>query len=187
MDALAQEQPELPAARIARYVETLGLSESDSVVLAEELEVARFFEAALAAHDHPKALANWTIHEVLRELKEQSITGLAFGGRELAELVALIDDKTISGKIAKEVFQAMLDSGVKPAAYIEENGLKQVTDGSQIEPVIDAVLEKNPGQVAQYREGKTKLMGFFVGQVMKETQGKANPGLVNEILKKKLD
>ena len=186
VDSLVQEQPELPAAKITRYVETLGLSEADSVVLAEELDVALFFEAALDAHNHPKAIANWTIHEVLRELKEQAITGLAFGGKELAELVALIDDKTISGKIAKEVFQAMLETGVKPGAYIEEKGLKQVTDGSQIEPVIDAILEKNPGQVAQYREGKTKLMGFFVGQVMKETQGKANPGLVNEILKKKL-
>ena len=111
---------------------------------------------------------------------------MSFGGAELAELVSLIDDKTISGKIAKEVFQAMLDSGVKPGTYIEEKGLKQVTDGSQIEPIIDAILEKNPGQVAQYKDGKTKLIGFFVGQVMKETQGKANPGLVNDILKKKL-
>ena len=183
---LRSELPELPAAKIERYVNTLGLSTFDAGVLADELEVARFFETAIAVHDHPKSVANWTINEVLRELKDQSIADLAFGGKELAELVALINDQTISGKIAKEVFQAMLDTGVSPGDYIEEKGLKQVTDGSQIEPIIDEILAKNPGQVAQYKEGKTKLIGFFVGQVMKETQGKANPGLVNELLKKKL-
>jgi len=186
IEALQAEQPELPAAKITRYVETLGLSHFDASVLADEMEVAVFFEQGLQEHSHAKAVANWTINEVLRELKDQPIGELAFGGKELGQLVALIDDETISGKIAKDVFQAMLQTGVSPAQYIKDQGLEQVTDGAQIESVIEAILAANPGQVAQYKEGKTKLIGFFVGQVMKETQGKANPGMVNQILKKKL-
>ena len=184
---IRSELGELPVARLGRFVEELKLPEKDARVLMEEKENADFFEAALTAHDNPRGVANWVINEVLGELKGRSVTELPFSGEDLGALVGLIDDDTISGKIAKEVFAQMLVSGESPASIVEAKGLKQVTDTGALQSIIDALIQANPSQVAQYQSGKTNLLGFFVGQVMKQTQGKANPKIVNELLKKNLE
>ena len=186
IDTLRALLPELPAARFARYESEYGLGKKEATVLTEDVHVARFFEEALARHSNPKLIANWTINEVLREAKGEEVNELSFGPESLGELVELIDNQTISGKIAKEVFQAMLESGVAPGQYVEEKGLKQVTDTSAIEAIVDEILARSEAQVAQYKEGNTKVLGFFVGQVMKESRGKANPKIVNELLREKL-
>jgi aspartyl-tRNA(Asn)/glutamyl-tRNA(Gln) amidotransferase subunit B len=178
--------PELPAARLSRYESEYGLGSKEAKVLTEDIHVAVFFEKALARHNNAKLVANWTINEVLREAKGDEVNQLAFGPQALGELIELIDNQTISGKIAKEVFQAMLETGTAPGQYVEQKGLKQVTDTSAIEAIVDEVLARSETQVAQYKEGNMKVLGFFVGQVMKESRGKANPKLVNEILKEKL-
>ena len=166
---------------------SLELVAVEEEVLMVEKENADFFEAALQAHDNPRGVANWVINEVLGELKGRSVTELPFSGEDLGALVGLIDDDTISGKIAKEVFAEMLVSGESPAAIVDAKGLKQVTDTGALQSIIDALIEANPSQVAQYKSGKVNLLGFFVGQVMKQTQGKANPKIVNELLKKHLE
>lgn len=186
VDKLRAQLPELPAARLLRYQSELDLGLKEARVLTEDIHVARFFEKALVRHDNPKLIANWIINEVLREAKGEEVNALAFGPEALAELVGLIDNQVISGKIAKEVFQAMLDTGTSPGQYVEDKGLKQVTDTSAIEAIVDEVLARSEAQVAQYKDGNTKVLGFFVGQVMKESRGKANPKIVNEILRDKL-
>ena len=130
---------------------------------------------------------NWVLNEVLRECRGQSITDLKFEAKAVGELVKLIADGVISGKIAKELFAELVENGGSPALWVEERGLAQVSDSSAIEPIIDGLLEANVGNVEAYRSGKKNILGFFVGQVMKATQGKANPKMVNELLRKKLD
>src|SRR5690606_31607705 len=154
-------------------------------------ELAQYYENVVThagKRRDAKRAANWVITELLgvvnkqgKEIEESPITAA-----QLAAMLDLMEDNTISGKIAKDVFAIMLESGGDPAKIVEEKGLKQVTDTGAIEKIIDAVIAANPGQVADYRSGKDKLFGFFVGQVMKQSQGKANPDVVNEILKKKL-
>ena len=174
------------AARLDRYVTTLGLSADEADLLTGDLAVAHFFEAALAVHNNPKLVANWVMNEVLRELKEKSIAALPFGGAQLGALAALIDDNTISTTIAKEVFAEMLQNGGEPKAIVERKGLQQVTDLGALIPAIEKVIAANADKAAQYRAGKTGLLGFFVGQVMKATGGKANPQLVQELVREKL-
>jgi aspartyl-tRNA(Asn)/glutamyl-tRNA(Gln) amidotransferase subunit B len=186
VDEVRGALPELPAQKLERYVAELGLSDYDARVLIEDAAVARFFEAALAAAKNVKAVANWVINELLRELRERDVATLPFGGKELGELVQLIDDGTISGKIAKEVFSDMLAGGGAPKQIVEKKGLVQVSDAGAIEPLVDEVLAANPDSVAAYRAGKTNVVGFLVGQIMKKSGGKANPKLVNELLRKKL-
>lgn len=159
--------------------ETVGL-------LASERDLAEFFEAAVKCHDNPQGIANWLLNELMRELKARSVAELPFGPAEIAELVALMDDETISGKMAKELFAEMLQSGGSPRALVEAKDLRQISDPAQLEPVIDRVIAANPQNLAQYQAGRSNLFGFFVGQVLKETGGKANPRLVNELLQKKL-
>lgn len=185
--ARREELPELPKARRARYVRELGIGKVDAAALTDDIAVASFFETALNEHNNPKLVANWTLNEVLREAKGLGIGELKFSPASLGALLALIDNQTISGKIAKEVFQAMVDSGADPAEYVAKNGLKQVTDTSAIEALVDEVLAGNQAQVAQYQGGNHKVLGFFVGQVMKASRGKANPKTVNELLRAKLD
>ena len=180
--------PELPAAAAARF-SALGLADDDARLLTEDPQAAAFFDAAVAVHQNPKGIANWVINELFAAVKTEEGTDLAalpFGPAEVAELIRLIDDGTISGKIAKDVFAVMLKDGGAPAAIVEAQGLRQVTDAGSLEPIIDEIIAQNPDSVAQFKAGKTKVIGFFVGQVMKATRGKANPGLVNELLKKKL-
>jgi len=183
-----KELPEMPAVKQQRYQDEYGLSAYDAEVLCAERALAEYFEACVAQHDNAKACANWVMGEVQRGLNDN---GIAIGAcpvtpELLAGMLKRIDDNTISGKIAKAVFEAMWQSGKDADAIIEEQGLKQVTDTGAIEQIIDAVIAANPGQVEEFRGGKEKLIGFFVGQVMKESKGKANPGVVNQLLMKKL-
>ncbi|RIK40471.1 MAG: glutamine--tRNA ligase [Chloroflexi bacterium] len=174
------------AAAYERFRSKLGLPDEDADVLTGDPAVAAFFTEALAAHDNPKLVANWVINEVLRELKERPIAALPFGGVQLGELVALIDNGVITATIAKEVFAEMIQSGSAPAAIVERRGLRQVADPDALTPVIDDVVAANLDKAEQYRAGKTGLWGFFVGQVMQATGGKANPQLVRELLQRKL-
>ena len=185
--------PELPDQKAARFASEYGLSVYDAGVLTASRELASYYEeVAREVPGEPKLAANWVMGELAAALNKDGleIGAVAGAGKlpaaRLAGLVKRIADQTISGKIAKEVFEAMWASGSSADAIIEEKGLKQITDSSAIERAIDEVMAKNPGQLADYRGGKDKLFGFFVGQVMKATGGKANPAQLNELLKKKL-
>ncbi|CAO3452250.1 Aspartyl-tRNA(Asn) amidotransferase subunit B (EC 6.3.5.6) @ Glutamyl-tRNA(Gln) amidotransferase subunit B (EC 6.3.5.7) [Azospirillum argentinense] len=179
--------PELPDDKKARFISEYKLSPYDANVLVSEKARADFYEAVAKGRD-PKLAANWVTGELFgylnkagKEIEESPVSAENLGG-----LIDLIADNTISGRIAKEVFEAMFETGEKPADIVEKKGLRQVTDTGAIESSIDAVLAANADKVAEFRSGKDKLFGFFVGQVMKATQGKANPALVNEILMAKL-
>jgi aspartyl-tRNA(Asn)/glutamyl-tRNA(Gln) amidotransferase subunit B len=157
-------------------------------VLVEERAAADYFEEAARVSGNSKAAANWTLTEILRLVKEGAdFSSLKVPARHLGEMILLIDDDIISGKIAKEVFEEMSRTGKDPAAIVRERGLVQIVDEAAILAVIDQVLAENPGPLAQYRGGKTATLGFFVGQAMRKTQGKANPQKLNELLKKRLD
>ncbi len=160
----------------------------DAQVLTSSKALADYFEAVLQRFNQPKVVSNWIMSELLRELKkdEKDIEGCKVAPQQLGELLELIDSDMISGKIAKSVFQEMYVTGKNASGIVEEKGLKQVKDEGAIESVIDEVLAENAQEVELYRGGREKLFGFFVGQVMKKTKGKANPKLVNEILRKKL-
>ena len=173
--------------RMEHYRDRLGLVPDDAFLLASDDSLAKFFEEAARNHDNSRAVANWVINELRPVLKDKPLESLPLTPTTLAELVALIDGQTISGKAAKQVFAAMLEDGGSPADIVERLGLQQVADPDQLEPIVDAVIAANPENVALYREGKNNLLGFFVGQVMKSTNGKANPRLVNELLRSKLD
>lgn len=182
--------PELPDARKARFVASFGLPAHDAAIITSDLDTAEFYEAAvtLAGKNRAKAIANVMLNDLSAYLNAQGI-GVAESQivpSMIAELVELVDEGTISGKQAKEVFAEMAESGDAPGAIVELKGMKQVSDAGAIESVVDAVLTANPGKVEEYRGGKTGLMGFFVGQVMREMGGQANPGVVNELLREKL-
>ena len=179
--------PELPDARRARYVGDYGLTPYDAHVLTLEKETAAFYETVAAGRD-PKMAANWVTGDFFAGLNRtgHSIGDSPVSAENLGGLLDLIKDGTLSGKLAKEVLEAMFETGKPPAAIVEERGLKQVTDTGAIEAMIDEVMAKNADKVAEYRSGKDKLFGFFVGQTMKAMQGKGNPALVNDLLKRKL-
>ena len=190
IEEVRSELPELPDAKKARFMEAYGLKAYDAGVLTATREMADFYEAVVAASGgDPKLAANWVMGEFSGALNADGveIADAPVNAEALAGLLRRIEDKTISGKIAKDVFEAMWAGEGDADAIIESKGLKQITDASEIEPIIDEVMENNPKQLEQYRGGKDKLFGFFVGQVMKATRGKANPQKVNELLKKKLD
>jgi aspartyl-tRNA(Asn)/glutamyl-tRNA(Gln) amidotransferase subunit B len=181
--------PELPDQKAARLVKDYGLSPYDAGVLTASRELADYYEAvARAVPKEPKLAANWVMGELAAALNKDNLDIGAgrMPAERLAGLLKRIADQTISGKIAKEVFESMWANGTEADQVIESQGLKQITDAGAIERVIDEVMAKNPGQLADYRAGKDKLFGFFVGQVMKATGGKANPAQLNELLKKKL-
>jgi aspartyl-tRNA(Asn)/glutamyl-tRNA(Gln) amidotransferase subunit B len=181
--------PELPDAKQSRFVEQYDVKPADAGILTVSRAVADYFEATVAAFkDNPKIVANWITGELSAALNRDGIdiTDSKIAPADLAALLSRIQDGTISGKIAKEVFEAMWTGGGGADEIIEAKGLRQITDSSAIEKIVDAVIAANPDQVEQYRAGKDKVLGFFVGQVMKETGGKANPGQVNEVLKGRL-
>src|SRR3989338_40944 len=180
--------PELPDAKQKRFVTDYGIPEYDAEVLTAEKELAHYYEACIAVHASPKMISNWMMTELLRELKNEniSITKCKITPEQLATLVKLIDEGTISGKIAKDVFAEMYRSGKDPTKIIEEKVLKLVSDTGELDSIIERVLANNTKQVEQYRSGKTAVFGFLVGQVMKETKGQANPNVVNDLLKRKL-
>jgi aspartyl-tRNA(Asn)/glutamyl-tRNA(Gln) amidotransferase subunit B len=182
------ELPELPEARCRRFQEELGLPGYDALVLTAEKEVADYFETALATYNEPKKISNWVMGEVMRELNDRGATlaGCKLRAQDLARLVKLVDDGLVSGTIAKNVFKELFETGGDPEAYVKAKGLVQISDTSAIEGLVDEVLAENPSEVERYKGGDKKLTGFFVGQVMKKSKGKANPGLVNQLLAKKL-
>jgi len=181
--------PELPDEKAARFMREHELSDYDAGVLTSSREMANFYETVVQRlGGQPKLAANWVMGELSGALNRENleIAQSRIDAEALAGLLARIVDSTISGKIAKEVFEAMWSEGASADAIIAAKGLKQITDTSAIEKAIDEVMATNPGQLAEYRSGKDKLFGFFVGQVMKATQGKANPAQLNELLKRKL-
>jgi aspartyl-tRNA(Asn)/glutamyl-tRNA(Gln) amidotransferase subunit B len=189
IDAARQRLPELPWARRERFSDEYGLSDYDAGVLTVSRGMADYYEEVAKATGDSKLSANWIMGELSGALNRSSldIVHSRVNAGDLAQLLQRIGDKTISGKIAKDVFEAMWGGEGSADAVIEARGLRQITDGGAIEAVIEQVLNDNPSQLEQYRGGKPKLFGYFVGQVMKATQGKANPAQVNELLRKKLD
>ena len=187
INKIKDELIELPDAKKSRFISQLGLTPYDAMVICENKETADFFEKAANRRD-AKKVANWLMGDFFAMLKRKNldIANSPVSAENLGKLVDLICKDVISGKIAKDVFEIMAETSEDPEIIVEKRGLKQVTDTSAIEAVIDAVLAANPDNVASYRGGKTALIGWFVGQVMKQSQGKANPGLVNKLLKEKL-
>jgi aspartyl-tRNA(Asn)/glutamyl-tRNA(Gln) amidotransferase subunit B len=187
LDECRASLPELPDAKRARY-EAMGVSAYNAAVLTAEAETAFWFEDMLNEGAEPKQAANWLLSELFGALNKlgKSLDESPVSAKQAAELLALVADGTISGSIAKQVFEIMLETGQGAAEIVEEKGLKQTSDTGAIETVIAEVLANNPGQLEQYRAGKEQLFGFFVGQTMKAMGGKANPGVVNELLKKAL-
>lgn len=185
---LRAELPELPLARARRFMKAHGLPEYDAFVLTAERELADFYENTAKVCNNHKAASNWIMTELLRELNQaqKEITHSPISPEMLGKMIGLIDAGTISGKIAKAVFAEMWKSGGDPEAIVKEKGLVQITDTSAIEKIVDEVLAANAAQVADYRGGRTKLFGFFVGAVMKASKGQANPDLVNKLLQEKL-
>lgn len=185
---LRERLPELPAARRARFMEAYGLSAYDAHVLTLSRAMADYFEETAAAGAGAKQAANWLMGDLQALLTEarEEIAACKIRPASLAGMIALIDDGTISGKIAKEVLAEMFATGESAEAIVAAKGLVQITDAGAITQVVREVIAAHPAQTEQYRAGKDKLLGFFVGQVMKATQGKANPGLVNDIIRKEL-
>lgn len=188
LNQIKQSLPELPLHRSARFVKDMQLTMHDAHLLTEERDLADYFENCGKACGNYKAVANWILSELLRELNDHklSVSNSKISSANLADLISQVDKGTISGKIAKTVFKEMWNSGSTPTEIIKTKGLVQVSDPGEIEKIITDVLATNPDQVAEFKAGKDKVIGFFVGAIMKASKGKANPGLVNEILMKKL-
>ena len=186
--AVRAQLPELPDARKARFTHDYSLSNYDAGVLVSSRELAEYYEIVATSSDDPKLAANWVSQDLLGLLnkKNSEIADSPIQAERLATLITRIKDNTISGKIAKTVFEAMIDDPSDVDAIIEAKGLKQVTDSGEIEKLVLEVIEKNPAQVQQYRDGKEQVIGFLVGQCMQLSKGKANPAQVNELLKEKM-
>jgi aspartyl-tRNA(Asn)/glutamyl-tRNA(Gln) amidotransferase subunit B len=180
--------PELPDEKIKRFVTDYRLPDYDAQILSEERDIAEWFEEAVRLGAKPKEVSNWILTEIMRYLNEtgQEIREIKLKPLHLVELLNLIDKGTISRNIAKNILPEMLNTGSSAEKIVQERGLTQISDTSELESLVDEILNRNPKEVQRYREGETKLMGFFVGQVMKATKGKANPKIVNEILRRKL-
>ena len=188
IEELRKTVPELPVARQKRFVRDYGLPGYDAGVLTAEKALADFFEACVKLYDQPKTLSNWVMGELLRELNSAGadVAASPVSPERLVSLLKLVDSGTISLKVARDIFPELYASGKTPEQVVQEKGLTQVSDEATLGKIIDEVIAKNPQQVAQYRGGKETVFGFFVGQVMKASGGKANPGKVNELLKRKL-
>jgi aspartyl-tRNA(Asn)/glutamyl-tRNA(Gln) amidotransferase subunit B len=185
--ALKASLPELPDAKRARFIQSYGLSPYDASVLVAEKATAEFYETVAKGRD-PKIAANWVtgdffaaLNRLGRSIEDSPVTAESLGG-----LLDLIADNTINGRIAKDVFEAMVETGRDAASIVDEKGLRQVTDTGAIDEAVDRIIAANPDKVEEYRSGKDKLFGFFVGQTMKAMAGKGNPGLINETLKRRL-
>jgi len=180
--------PEMPDTRLERFVSQYGLPSYDAEILTQSRDLADFYENIAAHTPDYKSASNWVMSDVLRILNERKISpsGFPIAPAEIAKLINLVNDRVVSIKIAKSVFEEMVESGKSAEIIIKEKGLEQISDVSRLSAVIDELLLQYPGQVAEFRSGKEKVFGFFVGQVMKETAGKANPQIVNEILSGKI-
>lgn len=189
LDQWHKELPELPAKKRLRYETELGLSPYDARVITDDKAIAAYFEAVVTAKANPKQATNWVMGDLTAYLKNEKLTisDIAMTPKALAELIGLIEAGTISGKMAKEILPELLTKGGSPTELVESKGLVQISDTGALETAIDEILAANPKELEQYRAGKTKLLGFFVGQVMKKTEGRADPKLTNELLAKKLN
>ena len=189
LDEIRGELPEMPDVRKKRFMETLGMSDDDAQNLTEDRYLADYYENVLEYVDNPKAVSSIVLTEVLRVLNEKSIDIGRFSvtPQRLAELIKLREDDKISSSAQTEIFDAMVEGDKSAEAYAKEMNLMQVSDSGFLEPIVDDVMAQNPDEVERYREGKKGLIGFFIGQVMQRSQGKANPQMVREMLAKKLD
>ncbi len=187
IEELRRDLPEMPNAKRARFVEQYGLTEYDADVLTHDRGIADYFEAAAKGVRTPKNVANWIISELLRELGADGLEGCRVGPEQLGGLVAMIEADTISGRIGKEVFAEMLVTGKDAKSVVEAKGLAQVSDSGAIEKVVDETIAANPKQVQQYLDGNANVLMYLVGQTMKLSRGKANPKMVLELLKSRLD
>lgn len=188
LDQWRAELPELPKAREARFMDQYGLSADAAEVLTSERDLAEYYEAAVAAFAEPKKIANWIMTDILRELNAKGgrAADLKLSPAGLGCLVRLVEEGQISAKSGKDILPELLENGGDPEALVKAKGLVQISDTSALAADIDAVLAENPKELAEYRAGKTKLMGFFVGQIMRRTKGQANPAVVNQLLAEKL-
>ncbi|MCK4426492.1 MAG: Asp-tRNA(Asn)/Glu-tRNA(Gln) amidotransferase subunit GatB, partial [Deltaproteobacteria bacterium] len=188
LDSVKVELPELPDAKCARFEKQYGLSDYDAGVLTASKSLADYFEECVALFPSPKSVSNWVMVELFRLLKQENreIDACPIPPAGLAELLKLIDNGTISGKMAKDILEQAYDSKKSPKEIVEEQGVAQVSDESTLSAVVEQVVEAHPKEVEKCKAGKTKILGFLVGQVMKETKGQANPQKVNELLRKAL-
>ncbi len=189
INQIKNDMPELPKAKYERFVREYSLKEDDARILTDEKHLADYFEEACKIHNNPTAIANWILTEMLGALNKENktIEDSLIKPNQIAKLVKLIDNNTISGKIGKSVFAQMYKTGDEPEKIVKEKGLTQITDTGKLENIVDEVIKNNEKAVENYKSGKKNTIGFFVGQVMKATKGKANPKIVNELLIKKLE
>jgi aspartyl-tRNA(Asn)/glutamyl-tRNA(Gln) amidotransferase subunit B len=188
VEEIRKSLPELPEAKKDRFLKSYQIPEYDAEILTLTKAMANYYEECVRVYPEPKTVSNWMMGDLLKELKrdDREIDQCPVTPQHLAEMLALIKNGTISGKIAKDVFEEMYRTGDRPERIVKERGWVQIQDGSEIENAVMRVMEANPKLVEDYRKGKDKLFGYFVGEVMKATKGKANPKLLNELLKKKL-
>ena len=188
IDEIKSNLPELPDEKRHRFIEEHGLPEYDAELLTSEKAIADWYEKAVEAGGQPKTVSNWMMGDLMRLLNEEnkSVDELLFGPAQMVGMLKLIDDGTISGKIAKTVFEEMYKTGKNAGDIVKEKGLVQISDTSEIEKAVDDVLAKSTGEIERFKAGDEKLMGFFVGQVMKATKGKANPKMLNDLLRERL-
>lgn len=187
-DEILSQIPELPDAKKTRFMKEYGLPEYDASVITASKILSNFYEECVKYYHDPKVVSNWVMVELMSILNDtgQGIKDLKFTPKQLCDMLAMIDKGTISGKIAKEVFREMFDTGKSPETIVKEKGLVQISDKGQLESIAKQVIDNNPKSVEDYKNGKKKALGFLVGQVMKETKGKANPQMVNTILNRLL-
>jgi aspartyl-tRNA(Asn)/glutamyl-tRNA(Gln) amidotransferase subunit B len=186
---IANRMPELPEVRKERLVNKFSLPKYDAEILTQTKSIADYYEQVIETTEDYKSASNWIMTDVLKVINDEKIDIKDFSipPENLGELVNLIKEGTISGKIAKDVFPLMLKENKKPSQIVKEKNLVQITDSSEIEKIVEKILENNSTQVSQYINGEEKVFGFFVGQVMRESKGKANPKVVNDLLKEKLE
>jgi aspartyl-tRNA(Asn)/glutamyl-tRNA(Gln) amidotransferase subunit B len=188
MDRVRAAMPELPTVKRARFVAAYGLREYDAQILTATRSVSEYFEEATSVSGDPKTTANWVIGDLFGMLKTagKEISDSPIPPEHLGELVKLINSNELSGKLAKEIFPKMFETGDSPASIMDREGLRQISDSGSLEKIVQSTIQTNTKQVEQYRAGKTSVLGFLVGQVMKASRGQANPAVVNEILRNKL-
>lgn len=188
LDTIREAQPEFKDEKMLRYKEEFGIPDYDINMITDSKKLADIFEETTALCNKPKKVSNWLITETMRILKEKNMDpeDITFSPKSLARIIELADEGTINSNVAKEIFEKIFDEDIDPDKYIEENGLKQVNDEGALKATVEKVIADNPQSVADYRAGKEKAIGFLVGQTMKAMQGKANPGMVNKLLKELL-
>lgn len=188
LEEIRSRQPEFKTEKMKRYKEEYGIPDYDIEILTDSKKLADIFEQTTAICNNPKKVSNWLMVETMRIIKEKSmdVSDISFSPANLAALIKLTDDGSINSSVAKEVFEKIFDEDIDPVKYVEENGLKQVNDEGALKKTVEDVIAANPQSVEDYRNGKEKAIGFLVGQTMKAMKGKANPAMVNDMLKELL-